>query len=127
MKMIHTCAIATAFVAGQALAQSTEVPKHNCSPKPTYPGLKAMKSDVEVKAFEASMKTYKECIIEYISQRKTSVKAHQSAENAAAQEYNDTMAKIRTDQEAGLKEVEAAKSAAQKNEPASPRAPGKTY
>jgi len=127
MKMIQTCAIAAAFVAGQALAQPTDVPKHNCSPKPTYPGLKAMKSDVEVKAFEASMKTYKECIVEYISQRKTSVKAHQGAESAAAQEYNDTMAKIRTDQEAGLKEVEAAKSAEKKNEPASPRAPSKGY
>jgi hypothetical protein len=35
------------------------------------------------------------------------------------------MGKIRSDQEAALKEVEAAKKATEKNEPASPRAPAK--
>jgi hypothetical protein len=84
-----------------------------------------MKTDVEVKAFEASMKAYKECIIAYISARKSSVKAHQGAENAAAQEYNDTMGKIRSDQQAALKESEAAKEALKRNEPPSPRAPSK--
>ena len=48
------------------MAQPTDVPKPACEPKPTYPGLKAMKSDVEVKAFEASMKNYKEGIVKYI-------------------------------------------------------------
>ena len=124
MKMIQTCAIAAAFVAGQALAQPTDVPKHTCSPKPAYPGLKAMKSDVEVKAFEGAMKTYKECIVAYISARKTSLKLHQNAENAAASEYNEVIAKIRTDQEAAVKEAESAKKAVEKNEPASPRAKG---
>ena len=127
MKMIQTCAIAAAFVAGQALAQPTDVPKHTCTPKPSYPGLKAMKSDVEVKAFEASMKNYKECIVKYISDRKSSVKAHSEAENVAAKEYNDTMGKIRSDQEAAIKEVEAVKASAKKDEPASPRAPSKGY
>lgn len=125
MKTLQILAAAAAFAAAHAVAQSTEVPKHACEPKPTYPGLGAMKSDVEVKAFEASMKAYKECIIAYISARKSSVKAHQGAENAAAQEYNDTMGKIRSDQEAALKVQDAAKKSAEKNEPASPRAPAK--
>jgi hypothetical protein len=127
MKTIQMLAASAAFAVGAAVAQPTDVPKHSCAPKPTYPGLKAMKSDVEVKAFEASMKAYKDCIVGYISDRKTSVKAHQAAENTAAQEYNDTMGKIRSDQEAAVKEVESAKAAAQKNEPASPRAPSKGY
>ena len=68
-----------------------------------------MKSDVEVKAFEGQMKTYKECIVAYISARKSSVKAHEAAESAAVREYNETMAKIRTDQEASVKETEASR------------------
>ena len=125
MKTHKLIAAAATLAATAAIAQPTDVPKHTCEPKPSYPGLKAMKSDVEVKAFEASMKAYKECIVAYISSRKTSIKQHQSAENAAAQEYNDTMGKIRSDQEAALKEVESAKKAAEKNEPASPSAPKK--
>ena len=127
MKTIQMLAATAAFAVGAAAAQPTDVPKHSCSPKPTYPGLKAMKSDVEVKAFEASMKAYKDCIVAYISDRKTSAKAHQSAENTAASEYNETMGKIRSDQEAAIKEQDAAKASAQKNEPSAPRAPSKGY
>ena len=124
MKTLPILAAAAALAAGNALAQPTDVPKPACEPKPSYPGLKAMKSDVEVKAFEASMKNYKECVVKYISERKSSAKAHLEAENSAAKDYNETMGKIRNDQEAALKEVEAAKSAEKKNEPASPRAKG---
>lgn len=124
MKTPQILAAAVAFAAAHALAQPTDIPKATCEPKPAYPGLQAMKSDVEVKAFESQMKNYKECVVKYISDRKSAVKAHQDAENAAAKEYNDTMAKIRTDQEAALKAQEAAKASAAKNEPASPRAKG---
>ena len=125
MRLNRIAAMVLCLGATSVLAQSTEVAKHSCEPRPAYPGLKAMKSDVEVKAFEASMKAYKECIIAYISARKSSVKAHEAAENAAAKEYNDTMGTIRTAQESALKEVEASKKSAEKNEPASPRAPAK--
>ncbi len=127
MKSYQILAVLAGLAVAQAVAQPTDVPKHSCEPKPAYPGLKAMKSDVEVKGFEKSMAAYKECIVKYISDRKSSVKAHLSAENAAAQEYNDTMGKIRSDQEAALKESEASKASAKKDEPASPRAPAKTY
>ena len=127
MKNLPILAAAAALAAGNALAQPTDVPKPTCEPKPAYPGLKAMKSDVEVKAFEASMKNYKECVVKYISDRKSSVKAHQEAENNAAKEYNDTMGKIRSDQEAALKEVEAAKATEKKNEPTSPSGKAKSY
>ena len=128
MKTQHILAAAAAFAVAQAVAQPTDVPKASCEPKPTYPGLKAMKSDVEVKAFEASMKNYKECVVKYISDRKSSAKAHQEAENAAAKEYNDVMGKIRSDQEAAIKEQETAKAIEKKNEPTAPSAPkGKGY
>ena len=124
--MNTTIRIATAalgFAAAQAFAQSGEVPKNSCEPKPSYPGVKAMKSEVEVKQFEQAMKDYKECIVAYISARKTSQKAHMEAENSAAREYNETMAKIRADQESGLKESEAARKADAKDSVSRPGAP----
>lgn len=119
-------AVATLGI-GTALAQGTEVPRHTCEPKPVYPGLKAMKSDVEVKAFEGQMKAYKDCIVGYISARKAAIKAHEAAEQAAAREYNDNMAKIRSDQEASIKEAEAARKQDAKDNVTSPRAPGGKY
>ena len=127
MKTLQILAVTAAFAAAHALAQPTDVPKVACDPKPTYPGLKAMKSDVEVKAFEASMKTYKECVAKYISDRKTSVKQHQDAENSAAKEYNEVMGKIRGEQEAAIKEQEVVKSTEKKNEPSSPSGKAKSY
>jgi hypothetical protein len=83
-----------------ALAQPTNVPEQKCEPKPTYPGLKALKSDVEVKAFEGQIKSYKECVMGYISDRKSAIKANEQAASAAADEHNRVMDKIRADQEA---------------------------
>ena len=127
MKILPLVAAVASFGIGAALAQSTEVAKHTCEPKPVYPGVKAMKSDVEVKAFEAQMKTYKECIVAYISARKNSVKAHEAAENVAAREYNETMAKIRSDQESSIKETEASRKQDAKDTVSSPKAPGSKY
>lgn len=127
MKQSAIAAALFCIGATTALAQGTDIPRHSCEPKPAYPGLKAMRSDVEVKAFEASMKAYKECIIAYISQRKSSIKAHEAAESTAAKEYNETMAKIRADQEAQRAEAEKARQAAEKNEPATPSAPKGKY
>jgi hypothetical protein len=127
VKSLQILAAGAGLAVAQAIAQPTDVPRHSCEPKPVYPGLKAMRSDVEVKNFEKSMAAYKECIVKYISERKTAVKQHQAAENAAAQEYNDTMGKIRGDQEAAIKEQDAAKAAAARNDPTSPSGKAKSY
>ena len=111
------------FAAAQALAQTPEVAKHSCEPRPSYPGTKAMKSEGDVKAFESKMQDYKKCIVTYIEARKASVKAHEAANNAAASEYNDTVSKIRADQEAALKESEAARKAEAKDNVTRPGAP----
>ena len=129
MKILQIAATVASFGIGAALAQNpAEVAKHTCEPKPVYPGLKEMKSDVEVKAFKDKMDKYKECIVAYIAARKASSKAHADADQAAAREYNETMAKIRTDQEASVKETEAARKQDAKDTVSSPRAPGsKSY
>jgi len=127
MKSHQILAAIAALAAAHALAQPTDVPKASCEPKPVYPGLKAMKSDVEAKALENQVKNYKDCVVKYISERKTAAKAHLDAENAAAKEYNDTIGKFRSDQEAALKDQEAAKKAAEKNEPTSPSGKARSY
>ena len=99
-------AIAAACLAAATAAAQVEVPAQSCEPKPKYPGLRALKSDVEVKAFEAEIRAYKECIGRYISERKAAMKAHESAMSAAADEHNTLMARIRTDQEAAREAAE---------------------
>lgn len=128
MKILQIVATLASFGVAAALAQPTDVPKHTCEPKPTYPGIKAMKSDVEVKAFQGQMEKYKECIVAYIAARKSASKAHDAAQDGAAREYNETMAKIRADQEASVKETEASRKQDAKDTVSSPKAPGgKTY
>ena len=106
-------------------AQSTGVPEQKCEPKPTYPGLKNLKSDVEVKTFEAQIKAYKECIMGYITDRKASVKAHEVASSAAADEHNKVMEKIRADQEASRADAEKARASEKKDTVTNPGAPKK--
>ena len=66
---IRIATAALGFAVAQAFAQSADVPKNTCEPKPSYPGAKAMKSEVEVKQFEKQMADYKECVVAYISAR----------------------------------------------------------
>lgn len=111
--------------ASASWAQAPGVPEQKCEPKPTYPGLKNLKSDVEVKAFEGQIKAYKECIMAYITERKASVKAHEAASNAAADEHNKVMEKIRTDQEASRADAEKARASEKKDNVTNPGAPKK--
>lgn len=87
-----------------AMAQEPAVPAPKCLPVPTYPGLQGLKSEADVKAFEARIKAYKECVVAYIAERKSASRAHESAANAAADEHNRVMEKIRGDQEAARAE-----------------------
>ena len=111
--------------ASASWAQPTGVPELKCEPKPAYPGLKNLKSDVEVKAFEAQIKTYKECIVGYMADRKSAVKAHEAASNAAADEHNKVMEKIRVDQEASRADAEKARASDKKDNVTNPGAPKK--
>jgi hypothetical protein len=114
MKRSALAAFLLSAAASTAWAQAPGVPEQKCEPKPVYPGLKSLKSDVEVKAFEAQIKAYKECILAYITERKASVKAHEAASSAAAEEHNKVMDKIRADQEASRAELEKARAGEKK-------------
>lgn len=96
-------------------AQSSGVPEQKCEPKPVYPGLKNLKSDVEVKAFEAQIASYKKCIQAYIDDRQAAAQAHRAASAAAADEHNKVMQKIATDQEASRADAEKARAADKKD------------
>ena len=120
MKRSALAAFLLSAAASASWAQSTGVPEQKCEPKPSYPGLKNLKSDVEVKAFEAQIKAYKECIMGYITERKSSVKAHEAASSAAADEHNKVMDKIRADQEASRADAEKARASEKKDNVTSP-------
>ena len=120
MKRLAIAAAILSTYAFAASAQPTNVPEQKCEPKPTYPGLKHFKSDVEVKAFEGQIKSYKECIMGYIADRKASIKANEQAANAATDEHNKVMEKIRADQEASRAEVEKARASEKKDNVTAP-------
>jgi hypothetical protein len=79
-------------------AQTIEVAKPNCEPKPEYPGRLAMQSQSRASLFDRELKQYKECMDKYLADRKASLKAHEDAANAAIADYNALMKKINEDQ-----------------------------
>lgn len=105
-------ALASASVACAALAQApapapaapaapaTEAIKPKCDPKPEYPGRLAMTVEPKRRGFERDMKAYETCMKAFLEERKNAIKANEAAANAAIEEYNATMTKIRAEQEA---------------------------
>ena len=127
-RLAAAAAVLSVFVSTASAQQPGSVPENKCDPKPTYPGLKALKSDVEVKAFEGQIKAYKECIMGYITERRAASKAHDAAANAAADEHNKVMEKIRNDQQLAQSDAEKARAQERKDTTSSPSAPqGKKY
>ena len=119
-RLTLAAAVLSTFAFAAAAQNPGNVPEQKCEPKPVYPGMKHFKSDVEVKAFEGQIKSYKECIMGYISDRKAAMKAHEQASNAAADEHNKVMEKIRTDQEASRAEMEKARASEKKDNVSTP-------
>lgn len=101
-------ALASAVALAAAAQQPSAVPEVKCEPKPVYPGLKALRGEAEVKAFEGQIRAYKDCITGYINERRAASRAHEAAANAAADEHNRIMEKIRNDQQ--LAQAEAARA-----------------
>ena len=104
MKLALTVAVAGFVYAGAALAQKpTDVPAHNCGAKPEYPGRLVMSSDMRRRSFDREVQKYGECIKAYVAERKTAANANLAAGNAAVEDYNNAMKKLKDD-EAAAKE-----------------------
>ena len=99
MKRIALAAVLLA-VATTPFAQTPELPKPKCEPKPEFPGRLAMQSDSRRRLFERELKAYKDCMQAYIDERKALATANAAAGNAAIEEYNTLMKKINAEQEA---------------------------
>jgi len=106
--MKQTALAAALFLStGLALAQSpapaapaADVPKPSCGAKPEYPGKLAMQSDLRRNSFKREIDNYKSCMMAFVEEYKAKQASAFAAANAAIAEYNDTMKKISTDQEA---------------------------
>ena len=70
MKRIYVAAILLGFATTPFAQSAAEVPKHQCQPKPEYPGRLAMQSDTRRGLFERELKQYKECMDKYLAERK---------------------------------------------------------
>jgi hypothetical protein len=74
-----------------SFAQQSEVPPPRCDPKPKYPG-ERMREDASVmRNFKRDHDKYKKCMTDYLEERKVSIKAHETAANAAIEDFNATM------------------------------------
>jgi hypothetical protein len=102
-------ALACAFATSAALAQApaaapaapvVETPKPKCEPKPEYPGRLAMTVESKRKGFERDMRSYEACMKTFLEERKAVIKANETGANAAVEEFNAVMKKIREEQEA---------------------------
>lgn len=91
---------AVATTAALAQAPAAEVAKPKCEPVPEYPGRLAMTVESKRKGFERDMKEYEACMKAYLEERKTAIKANETAANTAIETYNAVMKKIREEQEA---------------------------
>lgn len=80
-------------------AQSSEVPRHKCDPKPTLPGPRMMEDSSVVKRFQRDIDAYKNCMKAYADERNVASKAHVDAGNAAIDEYNTTMKALQDSQQ----------------------------
>jgi hypothetical protein len=106
--MKRTALAAALFLStGVAFAQSpppaapaADVAKPSCGAKPEYPGKLAMQSDLRRNSFKREIDNYKTCMMAFVEEHKAKQASHFAAANAAIAEYNDTMKKISTDQEA---------------------------
>jgi hypothetical protein len=93
MKRIILAAALLAF-ATTPFAQSTEVPKLQCEPKPDYPGRLVMQSDTRAKQFNNELKKYADCVKKFVAERQAAAKESSEAANAAIEDYNVVMKKI---------------------------------
>ena len=71
--------------------QNVEVPKPKCEPKPSYPGTRMREDATVMRNFKRDHDNYKKCMTDYLEDRKVSIKAHETAANAAIEDFNATM------------------------------------
>jgi hypothetical protein len=74
---------------------AVEVPKPKCGTQPQYPTSKVeLQGESRRRAFERDLKTYQECMMTFIEERKAIMKANQEAATAAVEEFNGFVKKV---------------------------------
>ena len=109
-----TIAAALAFsAAAAAQAQPAEVPKHSCGAIPKMPGRSLMADKMVRRGFDNDVKTYGDCMKDYIEKRNAASKANLQAANDAIDEYNAAIKALNAEQDqmrrGGKKDEEAEK------------------
>jgi hypothetical protein len=89
--------MAAAQAPAPAAGSPPDVPKAKCEPKPEYPGRNA--SANQRRNFDKELKDYGECTKVFVDARQAAARAHQSAAQAAIDEYNATLTQINKERE----------------------------
>lgn len=93
------CMAAAAQTSDTPPAKKVEIAKHNCGMAPDFPGAAGMQAEMKRRGFERDLKTYKDCMIAYIEERKATATASMDAANAAINDYNAAMKRLNEEQE----------------------------
>ena len=91
MKRTLLAAVLCATSALAAAQQPTDLPGPKCEPKPQRPGDSLLADPRIRRNFEREVKTYSDCMVKYIEERKAMANAYLAAANAAIAEYNKTV------------------------------------
>ena len=92
-------AAAAAFWAAAASAQPSEVPKHTCGAVPKMPGRNLLADKMVRRNFDNDVKTYGDCMKDYVDKRQAASKAHLQAANDAIDEYNSSIKALNEEQQ----------------------------
>lgn len=79
---------------------NVEAPRHKCEPRPEFPGRLGMTIESRRKQFDRDLKNYRDCMTSFVDERKAVMKANETAAQAAIDEYNALMKKLKEEQDA---------------------------
>jgi hypothetical protein len=74
-----------------APAVTVETPKPKCEDPGDYPGRLAMQTESRRKSFIKAIETYKTCMMNFVEERKATIKANETAARTAIDTYNARM------------------------------------
>jgi len=84
----------------QPVVNVPPAPVHKCEPRPEHPGRLGMTIDSRRRQFDRELKSYRDCMLSFIEERKAVIKANETSARAAIDEFNSVMTKLKEEQEA---------------------------
>ena len=94
--------LATSVAFAQAPAPAatvTDAPKPKCEDPGMYPGRVGMQTEERRNKFLKGVDTYRTCMLNYVEERKATIKVNEKAAHSAIEEFNARMKRLNEEQE----------------------------